>query len=332
MRFVLIAFLIGLLASVAAADVIDVPDIDLELFSIQDGIDFASAGDTVVIAPGRYDTVNYFNTVYGLKSAICMLPDGVTIRGVNRDDVVLDQGDAEYGVLLVDAGPTTAIKNLTIVGGGARDMGRADDGDGRGLVAGICCFENASPLIRNVSIVELASGIVVRSNSAPTVEQTLIARGSHHGVFVYGNGTTPVVLDQITSVENFDNGVYVFQGNVDITSSCVTHSGKEGIYAYASTVTVDHCNVYWNDRESAEPANYGGQLEDPGNDNGNISEEPYYCDYTGTQGYDYHVCTASPNIGAGAGGVDIGALGGGCEDCLSVVSETTWGAIKALYR
>lgn len=331
MRFVLLAVFIGLLASAAAAAVIDVPNLDLDIISIQDGIDAATAGDTVLIAAGVYDSVNYFTTDLGIRTAICMLPDGVTMRGVNGDNVVIDQGDAEYGILMIDVGTSTAVKNLTITGD-SRFASPADDGDGRGLLAGICCFDNASPLIRNVSIFDLATGIIVRTDSAPTIENTVIARGTHHGVYVYDNGASPVTLDGVTAVENFDNGIYLNRANIDISNCCVTHSGKEGIYSYSSSVTIQHCNVYWNDRESSEPAEYGGALDDLTGVDGNISEEPFYCDFTGSQGYDYHVCTASPNVGAGVGGADIGALGGGCVDCISLVNEVTWGSIKAMYR
>ena len=65
---------------------------------------------------------------------------------------------------------------------------------------------------------------------------------------------------------------------------------------------------------------------------GNVSMEPFYCDYTGDAGYDYQVCFASDLIGLGAGGSNIGAWGGGCTDCVSPIRRASWGAIKALFR
>ena len=65
---------------------------------------------------------------------------------------------------------------------------------------------------------------------------------------------------------------------------------------------------------------------------GNVSMEPFYCDYTGAAGYDYQVCFASDLIGLGAGGSNIGAWGGGCSDCVSPIRRASWGAIKALFR
>ncbi len=42
------------------------------------------------------------------------------------------------------------------------------------------------------------------------------------------------------------------------------------------------------------PLNYGGSLDDLTGVDGNISAEPYYCDFFGTAGYDYHVCATVP--------------------------------------
>ena len=188
-----------------------------------------------------------------------------------------------------------------------------------------------------MTIEESSTGLLCRDNGAPTIENCVIARGGHHGVYAYGNGTTPVVLDRLTIVGNFDYGVYVFDGAVDISNSCITHNHKSGVYSYMSTVSVEYSNVYWNDYISTEFLNYGGGIGDQTGLNGNISEEPFYCDYIGDVGYDYQVCFTSPNVGGGENGSDIGAdtsgLGvGSCSDCVSPVTNISWGVIKALYR
>jgi len=337
MRCLLVVLIVGLLTAVGMADVIVVPDEDNDIETIQQGLDLASAGDTVLVYAGVYDSVHYFQTPIGTRSAVCQLKDGVTIRGIDRDDVVVDHTHADYGILGVDVGSDTQVKNLTVVGGVSVRQENIIDGDGRDLRAAICCLDSASPTVRDVTIEESSTGLVCRSNSAPTIENCIIARGGHHGVYVYMNGASPLTLDHMTIVGNFDYGVYVFSGTVDISSSSVTHNHKSGIYAYQSTVDVDHCNVYWNDFVSTDFLNYGGGLDDQTGLNGNISEEPYYCDYVGDVGYDYQVCFTSPNVGAGVGGSDIGAdtsgLGvGSCTGCVSPVTRATWGAIKALYR
>lgn len=333
MRLALIAVLAAALAaSCAGAAVIVVDPNGANYRTVQEGMLAASPGDTVVLSPGVYDRAYPFVTSVGVRTAICRLVSGVTLRGMQRASCVIDHTDAEYGILCENVSAASAVRNLTVKGGIGRDAGREDDGDGRGLVAGIICLEDASPTIENVTIKESATGIVARGGCSPTIRSTVIARGSHHGIYVYMNGASPVVIDHVTAVQNFDVGVYVFSGTATIANSCITHSGKPGVYSYECTPTVGFSNVYLNGRTSVSPTNYGGGIDDQTGLNGNISEEPFYCDYTGAAGYDYHVCVASPNVGAGQGGTDIGAWGGACPQCVSPVTRATWGAIKALYR
>jgi len=333
MRLALIAVLAAALAaSYAAAAVIVVDPHEGSIRTVQQGMIAASPGDTVVLSPGVYDSVYTFVTSVGTRTAICRLVSGVTLRGIDRADCVIDHTGAEYGILCENVSAATAVRNLTVKGGIARDAGREDDGDGRNLAAGVICLENASPTIEGVTIRESATGIIARTGCAPTIRRSVIALGSHHGIYVYMNGASPVVIDHVTAVQNFDVGVYVYSGTATIANSSITHSGKPGVQSYNCTPSVAYCNVYLNGQTMVTPANYGGELDDLTGSSGNISAEPFYCDYTGAAGYDYHVCLASPNVGAGQGGTDIGGLGGACTQCVSPVTRTTWGAIKALYR
>jgi hypothetical protein len=307
--------------------------------------------DTVAIAEGTYADARQHDTPIGWRSAVVSIWNNITLvpdldEHGEPVDVEIDFSEADYGILccsidgsaLIDN--STLISNLTIIGGASRDSGLEDDGDGRLLTAGICCLNAASPVLRDIEIVDGATGIIARTqpgsdDSAPVIERVVIARGSHHGVYVFRNGFEPVIMDGCTLVENADHGIYVSGGNLEVTNSVISHSGKEGIYAYEATPTVRYCNVFYNDESDPDPVtgplNYGGTLDDLTGIDGNISLEPFYCDFTGITGYNYHVCFDSPHIGAGEGGVTIGALGAQCSDCASPVEATSWGAIKALY-
>ena len=360
MRALLVALMFGLLVTAASADIVvpsmhvyvesvsgaDTTWVEVEVTDVQQAIDlsymlinhpfagYPGHDEVVLLSPGRYDSVSTFSTVFGVKTAVAKLFDGVTLRGFDRDVCLIDQRSAEYGILCEDVGAGAVVENLTVTGGGSRDRGRVDDGDGRDLVAGIACLDGGSPTIRNVSIEGAATGVVVNTlhdDAAPTIEGTVIARGSHHGVYIKENGATPVTIHETTIVQNFDVGIYVFGGSAAITNSSVTHNGREGIRSYLVDPVVEMCNVWWNDRGSDVPANYGGDLTDLTGVDGNISEEPFYCDFTGIFGYDYHVCVASPNIPPQSA-EQIGAFGMGCTSCESPVAEVSWGAIKALYR
>ena len=343
MRFVLLTLLVGLFAVSAGAVTIVVPDVDLGIIDIQQAVMLADAGDTVLVMSGTYDSVHSFQTPLGWREAIVSISSDIVLMGDDRGGVRIDHALAEYGILCQNVSGDAIISNLTILGGDSRDKGRVDDGDGRLLAAGICCLEAASPTIRDVDIENGATGIVVRTgmssaDSAPHLSGVVVARGSHHGLYVYENGSTAVTVDRCTFVDNFDYGIYVSGGNVEVRNSAVTHNGKNGIYGYLATPSVSYSNVYWNDQMFPGPSgalNYGGTLDDLTGSNGNISAEPYYCDYFGSAGYDYHVCLTepiSPHYLAGEGGVTIGALDAACSGCQSPVESSSWGAIKALYR
>jgi hypothetical protein len=345
MRFVLLTLLISLLAAAVGAVTITVPDEELGITAIQQAVVLADAGDTVLVMSGTYDSVHSFNTPLGVRDAIVGISSDIVLLGADGSDVEIDHTHAEYGILLQNVSRSMLISNVTIVGGDSRDKGLMDDGDGRNLAAGICCLDAASPTVTDVSIENSATGIVVRTeggsaDSAPMFERVVVARGSHNGIFIFGNGAQSVIIERCTLVDNFDYGIYVSGGNAEIHNTAVTNNGKYGIHAYIVTPTISYCNVFWNDQmfpdSGVGPQEYGGSLDDLTGLYGNISSEPFYCDFFGSAGYDYHVClddTESPHIGAGEGGEMIGALDAVCTGCQSSpVETTTWGAIKAMYR
>lgn len=330
----LLVVLVVCLAATAWAGTYNVPDEDLGITQINQAMEMASAGDTVLVSAGVYDSVRTYTTPLGVRRAVVSMKDGVTLMGRDRDDVKVDQTGAEYGILCLNVGPGTVIENLTIRGGIRRRWSEGEDGDGRGLIAGIACVDGASPTITDVTIEGVSTGVVVRSQetpSAPVLSGMEIARCDHHGIYVYRNGASPVIVSNTTIVENFDSGMYVFDGAADVSNTNITHNGSNGIRVYLSSPTVRYCNVYWNDEGGTPPENYGGMTDVTGTD-GNVSLEPYYCDFTGAAGFDYHVCVASDILTLGEGGTYIGAWGAGCTNCESPVEFTSWGSIKAMYK
>lgn len=306
------------------------------------GLGYPGFVDSVLVTPGVYDSVHMFPTPLGIRSAVVGITNDIVLMGQNRSSVVIDHADAEYGILCQNVSRDALISTLTVTGGVARNKGVTDDGDGRFLIAGIACIDDASPTISIVDIKDDATGIIIRSsggNSAPSIYRVGVVRGSHHGIYVYQNGEEPAEIDRATVVDNFDYGVYVNGGNLIIRNSAITHNGKYGISAYQAVPDVSYCNVYWNDQMFPDPEmgalNYGPSLSDQTGINGNISSEPYYCDYVGSAGYNYSVCLSnpvSPHYQAGEGGVTIGAYPAVCTGCISPVEPVSWGAIKSLYR
>ena len=91
--------------------------------TVSEGYVDAGWKDTVLLMPDRYDSVSTFVTPFGVKTAVAGLREGVTLRGADREDVILDQLQTEYGVLSQEVGPGAVVENLTITG----DAGTIDD-------------------------------------------------------------------------------------------------------------------------------------------------------------------------------------------------------------
>jgi len=87
-------------AGPAADGVLDVPD---EFATIQDAVDAGSEGDLILIAPGTY------------VEAVDVTTDNLTIRGLDRDRVVLDgEFELDTGIRVLGASGV-AIENLTAI-------------------------------------------------------------------------------------------------------------------------------------------------------------------------------------------------------------------------
>jgi len=85
------------------------------------------------------------------------------------------------------------------------------------------------------------------------------------------------------------------------------------------------CNVF--DNEGGE---YGGLIPDQTGTDGNISEDPLFCDVYVD---DFTLCENSPCLSGGNPcTVQIGAYGQGCGECEAPVEPATWGTIKGRYR
>jgi hypothetical protein len=90
-----------------------------------------------------------------------------------------------------------------------------------------------------------------------------------------------------------------------------------------STVALTCCDLYDN-----EDGDWIGRIANQYGINGNISEDPLFCDIAGG---DFTIDAASPCAPAHSSGCGlIGALPVGCG--TTAVESATWGSIKASFR
>lgn len=85
--------------------------------TIQDKVDSAAPGDTILLEPGTYSDFHEYTDFIGRTVSVAVvLKDGVVLRGATGDpaDVVLDMQGVAKGIWLHEAGASTGIADLTI--------------------------------------------------------------------------------------------------------------------------------------------------------------------------------------------------------------------------
>jgi predicted outer membrane repeat protein len=90
---------------------------DVRPVTIQDRVDAAAPGDTILLEPGTYTDFHEFTDLRGFERTVAVvLKPGVVLRGAtgNPADVVIDIEGAMNGIWLYEAGDSTGIADLTI--------------------------------------------------------------------------------------------------------------------------------------------------------------------------------------------------------------------------
>jgi len=321
--------------------------VPLDQPTIQEGMDVATEGDTVLVAPGTYaglgnrdldfPGVNFVLvseagaaatiidceglsgglSVYSGVDSTCVI-SGFTVENGNRmtgggisvgdsspivEDCIVrnctgsNGGGIRYGYSLAQG----IIRNCVVYGNTVRFRG-----------GGILATHGYSPdyvpvIIRDCVVYDNeestdsaygGGGIFCAYSDATIVGCTVVGNTGEPGAgAIYGNSCYPVVRRTVSAFNLSGPGVY----NVD----------------------ADHCIVYGNVGDGDAP-----QL---GGDRENLDTDPLFCDL-GI--WDLTVCDDSPCIAGdpeNPWGEQVGALGSGCGSCDTVLENTTWGSIKAMY-
>ena len=223
--------------------------------SIQSGINAATAGDTVLVAPGTY------------MESIDFLGKAITVRSdADQDQATYDVSPETTIILGSQTGPTvsfhtyepkaTLIDGLTVYNISAGGISCSESsptirsckilGDNSGSTrGGIFCF-SSSPTITNCIITKNnnsgnpGGGIYCR-NSSPTITNCMISENSALGV---GGGislynSSPTVTDCTifgNSSGSFGGGIHCFNSSNPLIESCsiTGNSARQGggIYCY----------------------------------------------------------------------------------------------------
>ncbi len=241
------------------AEIINVPD---DFDTIQEGIDEAEDGDTVLVAPGRYFEnlyIGYRNLT--LASLIVTTGDTAYI-----DSTIIDGDEAGSCITIVNlTGESTTIRGFTITnglayGGGGISCSNSDpklidlhitenqasqDGIEVGFGGGLSCFRS-SPYVSNVSITHNRAssdggGIHVSHNSSPFLTNVVIKDNSARdggGIHVGYNSTPDLVNVRIinNSAQQWGGAIWTRRSNLYLDKVLIA-GNDAGHYSVIISIT-----------------------------------------------------------------------------------------------
>jgi hypothetical protein len=301
------------------------------------------AGDTVLVAPGRYTGEANRDIEIATVNIVLMSEAGPA-------ETILDGEGQNYLIYVFgNRDSTTLVKGFTIRNG--------KGGNGGGMIVyqaspriENCVFEN-NHADWNGGGLWAGYGTGIAVSNCLFLSNTAIYRAGgmmadHATVTVSGcvfrnNFTT-------TGIQDPAYGGGGFQANMStvLITGCTlagnsAQYGPGGIQQYGSTVTVEKSIVALSLQGAGVQgcavnscvvfANPGGDVLD-GTEQNTLHVDPLFCSLAGG---DLTLCANSPCLPTAPAnpiGQLIGVYRDGCGSCASPVVGTTWGEIKALYR
>jgi hypothetical protein len=301
------------------------PDQTGDAPNIRSAVIGATAGDTILVAPGLYLELPIpFNKAIHLISESGPELTIIQLFRVSVDDVIV--------IGVCDVYDDCSIIGFTITGG---DGGFLSAGGGiqcirsKALIkdniitgnwcstgGGMYCSGYPSAVIEGNLFHNNAAwvaGAIDIFDSSPIIRNNTIvynyATDGTSAVRVTGSSSYPVITNNIIA-----NNLSYWSGGAAVASGT-----PEDQIAF-------ECNDLWNN----PPANYGGTMSDQTGINGNISLDPHFCGISGSN--NYYLQSGSPcaeaNVPAFCSGIRMGKYE---VDCSVGVQEETWGSIKALF-
>lgn len=311
----------SVLSAPVAARVWHVP---AEAPTIQAGIDSASVGDIVMVAPGVYQEH-------------IVLASGISVLGENSLTTIIDGGGASIDVVRAINVDDVEFSGFTVTG--------AISGGGLPGGAGVFVnFPDASIVIEDVIATGNDFGIAVFNSfqySGPDILNCDIHDNNFYGIsnpghglisgcLIYfnldgihqsGNSSQPQIIGN-TIWGNYRDGFNYWNDNAPtLLDNIFAANGEYGIRERAPGTFVDpivEYNLFWDngygnyyDVQTGMVMDTAIEINGMPNAANNLVDDPLIC----AAPNNFHLCADSPAIGAGQGGGDIGALPVGCPPC-----------------
>ena len=288
--------------------------------TIQAAINASKDGDTIQVAPDTYNENIDFNG------------KNITVEGENQETTIIDGGH-NGSVVTLEGGEIAILSGFTIRNGEAVSGG------------GIYISES-NPTLTNLTISGNTAidgaGIFINYDSNPILTNLTISKNTaeYLGGGIYIKESDPTLTNLTISgntAEYYGGGIYIDDSNLILTN--LTISGNTagnyggGIYInYDSSITFSSSIIWGNAVSNGFSDNCFGEedsqliflysdVQDPDSIDstvswgaGNIVSDPLFVD---ADSGDFSLQEGSPCIGAGLGGVDMGANQDGFnnDDC-----------------
>lgn len=288
-------FFLFVIVSAASAATIKVPS---EYKSIQAAIDRAVAGDTVLVAPGKY-------------TGDLVLKENIVLQGAGAGTTTIT---GTGGGSVIEGARGAVIEGFTITGSGRKGtigvtMDAGISGNNAPMTiannritgnnTGIKLYYSPSNIINNEVTGSGVYGVYLLYSDS-LVENNIITKSASHGI--YNSYSNPEIINN-TLFENF-SGIFSEISRVVVKNNIVANNTSAGIRwaefiggQYRAEPILSY-NLVWGNGE-----NYINV--EPGK--GDISKDPLFKDL---KKGDYHLKNGSPAAKAGEGGTYLGAFGG----------------------
>lgn len=324
-------------ASIALAATIHVPG---DQPTIQLGIDAASPGDTVVLAPGTYRDLVIRILEGQVARSVAFLKSGVLLESSHGPEVTIIDGQSFIHCLVGEfLDPSTKVRGVSLVNGfPSGDAGNGAWGGGVLVIDAGPLFENN--IFRGCAAVG-GGGFLSRrdwNGVGPTLVGNLFLdnEASDLGGGLEISFVNSFLVENNTFTRNFaeraGGGVLVnsctgtIDRNIFWMNSADQEGGGLGCIGGAGPTTTGSCNLFWVNTAPSGPHVQGCSVILGSNANEEL--DPRFCNPASD---DFTLAANSPGLPENSPcGELIGAFGKGCGPIA--LTPQSWARVKTRYR